>query len=263
MPGLSDVLKNSRRTWQAKQAASQVQCVENPYALLGITHGATENEIQSAFRKASRKVHPDRHPEDKDASAKFIKLVGAKERLMNFAQGRCLKRKWCEAATENFKAWKRKVSPDDKGKKKRSSKNGLQKARCGVRKGKSREAASGLLGFLQESRKGWLAGGARCPKGHALRASCEKTPWYCDYCNRRSVQNTMERHQCVRCNFDLCEQCAKLHEQCASSVQAFKIEASATIRLKLSVTPIGTLGGCDGKSSQPRAKCGSSLGKVH
>lgn len=216
MPGLSDVLKNSRKTWEAKQATSQVaRCVDNPYAyyaLLGITHGATENEIQSAFRKASRKVHPDRHPEDEAASAKFIKLVRAKECLLNFAQGRCLKRKWCEASAENFKAWKRKVSPDDKGKKKRTSKPDLQKARCGTGNGKSREVASGLLGFLQESRNGWLAEGASCPEGHALRLSREKTPWYCDSCHRRSVENTMERHQCAHCNFDLCEQCAKLNK---------------------------------------------------
>lgn len=39
---------------------------DNLYDILGVKKGSKDNEIKSAYRKASLKVHPDRCPEDKD-----------------------------------------------------------------------------------------------------------------------------------------------------------------------------------------------------
>ena len=41
------------------------------YDVLGVSKGASGDEIKKAFRKMSKKYHPDLHPGDKDAEAKF------------------------------------------------------------------------------------------------------------------------------------------------------------------------------------------------
>lgn len=41
------------------------------YKVLGVPENATEKEIQTRFRKLSRETHPDLHPGDKEAEAKF------------------------------------------------------------------------------------------------------------------------------------------------------------------------------------------------
>ena len=55
----------------------------DPYKLLGIQPGASEKEIQKAYRKASLKVHPDRNPDDPKAAEKFEQLTNAKDRLLD------------------------------------------------------------------------------------------------------------------------------------------------------------------------------------
>ena len=41
------------------------------YEVLGITKGASDDEIKKAFRQQAKKYHPDLHPGDKEAEAKF------------------------------------------------------------------------------------------------------------------------------------------------------------------------------------------------
>lgn len=41
------------------------------YEVLGLSKGASESEIKSAFRKMAMKYHPDRNPDNKDAEEKF------------------------------------------------------------------------------------------------------------------------------------------------------------------------------------------------
>lgn len=41
------------------------------YEVLGVSKGATDDEIKKAFRQQSKKYHPDLHPGDKEAEAKF------------------------------------------------------------------------------------------------------------------------------------------------------------------------------------------------
>ena len=49
--------------------------------MLGVPKTATEAEIKSAFRKQAKTCHPDLHPGDKEAEARFKELNEAAEVL--------------------------------------------------------------------------------------------------------------------------------------------------------------------------------------
>src|SRR5437870_13100867 len=51
------------------------------YDVLGISRGASQKEIQSAFRKLARKLHPDVNPGDKDAERRFKEVSEAHDVL--------------------------------------------------------------------------------------------------------------------------------------------------------------------------------------
>lgn len=54
---------------------------QDPYELLGVKRDATQKEIQSAFRKLAKKLHPDLNPGDKNAEARFKEISAAYELL--------------------------------------------------------------------------------------------------------------------------------------------------------------------------------------
>lgn len=51
------------------------------YEVLGVSKGATDAEIKKAYRKEAKKYHPDLHPGDKEAEAKFKEVNEAYEVL--------------------------------------------------------------------------------------------------------------------------------------------------------------------------------------
>ena len=50
---------------------------EDYYATLGVSRGASADEIQKAYRKLARKYHPDMNPDDKAAQKKFKEVQHA------------------------------------------------------------------------------------------------------------------------------------------------------------------------------------------
>ncbi|MBR3189903.1 MAG: DnaJ domain-containing protein [Bosea sp.] len=55
--------------------------VRNPYEVLGVAAAASAAEIQSAYRKLAKKLHPDLNPGDKAAEEKFKEVAGAYDLL--------------------------------------------------------------------------------------------------------------------------------------------------------------------------------------
>jgi DnaJ-class molecular chaperone len=55
--------------------------VKNPYEVLGVAATASAAEIQSAYRKLAKKLHPDLNPGDKAAEEKFKEVAAANDLL--------------------------------------------------------------------------------------------------------------------------------------------------------------------------------------
>ena len=53
----------------------------DPYEVLGVSRTASKEEVQKAYRKLSKKYHPDRNPGDKQADASYKEVQSAYEVL--------------------------------------------------------------------------------------------------------------------------------------------------------------------------------------
>ncbi len=54
---------------------------DHPYQALGLTKAATADDIKKAYRKLARASHPDLHPDDSGAEARFKRISAAYELL--------------------------------------------------------------------------------------------------------------------------------------------------------------------------------------
>ena len=55
----------------------------DPYKVLGISPGASQDEIKKAYRQMAKKYHPDLHPDDPNANKRMAEINEAYDMLMN------------------------------------------------------------------------------------------------------------------------------------------------------------------------------------
>ena len=57
--------------------------VDDPYRVLGVSRGATREEIKKAYRQKAKLYHPDLHPDDPKAAEKMNEINEAYDMLNN------------------------------------------------------------------------------------------------------------------------------------------------------------------------------------
>ena len=57
--------------------------ITNPYKILGVADGASEEECTKAYKKLAKKYHPDLNPNDKNAEEKMAQINAAYDQIKN------------------------------------------------------------------------------------------------------------------------------------------------------------------------------------
>ena len=56
---------------------------DDPYQVLGVSPGASDEEIKQAYRRLAKKYHPDRNPGDAEAARQMQRVNAAYEQIKN------------------------------------------------------------------------------------------------------------------------------------------------------------------------------------
>ncbi len=76
-------LPNERQThWEFTIPFQSVQGSQEPYGVLELPPDAPREKVKSAYRRLALATHPDRNPDDNDATAKFRRIQEAYERIL-------------------------------------------------------------------------------------------------------------------------------------------------------------------------------------
>ena len=57
--------------------------IDDPYKVLGLERGASDEEVKKAYRRLAKKYHPDANPGDEAAARKMQEINAAYEQIKN------------------------------------------------------------------------------------------------------------------------------------------------------------------------------------
>lgn len=57
--------------------------IQDPYKVLGLSYGASDEEVTKAYRQLAKKYHPDLHPGDAEAAKKMSEVNEAYDQIKN------------------------------------------------------------------------------------------------------------------------------------------------------------------------------------
>ena len=73
---------NNHMEWSELKSLNRARTMTvDPYSVLGVLRSASDKDIQRAFRKLAKQLHPDLNPGDKPAAERFKKASQAYEIL--------------------------------------------------------------------------------------------------------------------------------------------------------------------------------------
>lgn len=72
--------------------------ITNPYRVLGVPDGASEEECAKAYKRLAKKYHPDLNPNDKHAAEKMAEINAAFDQIKNGSAGQTAREKYRSSA---------------------------------------------------------------------------------------------------------------------------------------------------------------------
>ncbi len=133
----------------------------DPYEVLGLQHGASDEEVKRAFRKLAKQYHPDLNPGDKQAEERFKEINEAYDQITDPDKAR-QQGAYQQAAsggyggpyggyTDPFRAWYEQQAQQQRAYE-RSTPAGIRAARSYLVHSRYSEALNALAGVAERER---------------------------------------------------------------------------------------------------------------
>lgn len=145
---------------------------QDPYKVLGVSPGASDEEIKKAYRDLTKKYHPDLNPNDPNAAAKMNEINAAYDQIKN---GGGQQGPYAQAGQQDYGNWGGWSSWNGWSgtQSRQSERSEYTAARNYIRNGMYREAINALSGVPAAERDGrwyYLTAGANMYMGNKVSA---------------------------------------------------------------------------------------------